>query len=516
MNRPLRVLIVEDSEDDSMRLVRELRRGGYDLTHERVEKAEAFKSALDEQSWDLIIADYNLPEFSAPAALALLKESGLDLPFIILSGVVSEAEAVAAMKAGAHDYIKKDTPARLIPAIERELREAEMRHERRRLQEAFRQSQKMEVIGRFAGEMVHEFNNALTVITGYSALLLSRLPDGAPMRREIEEIRTAAERAALLTHQLSAFSQRQALQPRVLDLNAVIGELREMLAHLLGKNVDLVTVLDPGLGRFEADRSQIEQVIMNLAVNARDAMPKGGTLTVETANAELDETYAHQYMKVPPGPYIMLALSDTGCGMDGATQARIFEPFFTTKPKDRGRGLGLSIVYGIVKQNAGDIRVRSAPGQGTTFAIYLPRVEEAAEPSPAQPTREAPAESAQTILLVDDEEKVRLLAHEILKGSGYTVLEARDGSAALLIGRRYSGPIHLLLTDVVIPDMSGRELLEQLERLRPEMRALYMSAHAGAEHRLVGRDFLQKPFTPELLTQKVSQVLQAPWPAHPA
>jgi len=640
MSRPLRVLIVEDSEDDTQLLLHELRRGGYDPMHERVDSAAAMEQALAGQQWDMVIADYGIPNFNSMAALALLKERGLDLPFIIVSGAITEETAVATMKAGAHDYLLKGNLKRLIPAIERELREAKSRRERRRAEEALRESekrlqaildnspaiiflkntegrylyvnpqfakltpltreqilgktddeiflpaqaaafraddlkvlqagvalefeevadqqdgphtsivskfplrnaegkvyaicaiatditerksleaqlrqaQKMEAIGQLAGGIAHDFNNLLTVINGYSELMLLSLPVEHPHCATFEQIRQAGEKASRLNRQLMAFSRQQVLQPKVLDLNAVVANIDTMLQRVIGEDIDLLTILSPGLASVKADPGQIEQVLMNLVVNARDAMPAGGRLTIETADVVLDTDYARTHVAVNPGRYVMLAVSDNGCGMDAETQARIFEPFFTTKELGKGTGLGLSTVYGIVKQSGGHIEVYSEPGRGTTFRIYLPRIEEAAEAVEPGKAREQLPRGSETILLVEDEAGVRTLAKTILQTHGYTVLDAAQGKDAFLLSGQHEGLIHLMVTDMVMPEMSGREVADRLKPLRPNMKVLFMSGFtdkAMVHHEELdqGMAFLQKPFTPQTLARKVREVLDAP------
>jgi len=386
--------------------------------------------------------------------------------------------------------------------------------DRKRLEEQLRQAQKMEAIGRLAGGIAHDFNNLLTVITGYGQILFGELRSNDPLRSNVEEINKAGERAVALTRQLLAFSRKQVLAPKVLDLNAVVTNMESLLRRLIGEDISLRAALAPSLSCVKADPGQIEQVIMNLAVNARDAMPQGGRLTIETANADLDESYAEERFSVRPGPYVMLAVSDTGSGMDAETQAHIFEPFFTTKGQGKGTGLGLSTVYGIVKQSGGYIWVYSEPGRGTTFKIYLPRVDAQAEALEPHSPRQESLQGTETILLVEDEERVRRLARTILAGHGYSVLEASNGVEALRIGERHGSAIHLLVTDVVMPEMSGRELAGRLIARHPDMKVLFMSGYTDdtiLRHGVLeaGIPFLQKPFTPSTLARKVREMLDA-------
>ncbi len=384
--------------------------------------------------------------------------------------------------------------------------------ERKHLEDQLRQSQKMEAVGRLAGGVAHDFNNLLTIIMGYSQLLLDRLGPGEAMRWQVDEIKKAGERAASLTRQLLAFSREQVLKPHILDLNSVVANMEKMLRRLIGEDIELVTVPGANLGRVKADPGQIEQVLMNLAVNARDAMPQGGKLTIETGNVDLGEGYARSHVTVRPGPYVMMAVSDTGCGMDAETQSHIFEPFFTTKDKDKGTGLGLATVYGIVKQSGGYIWVYSEPGRGSTFKVYLPQVQEAAEAAESEKAIPAPMRGTETILVVEDEESVRSLVRGVLQAHGYTVLEARRGDEALQVSDRHKGLIHLLLTDVVMPQMSGRDLAARLVASHSESRVLYMSGYTDRAILHQGvldakTHFIGKPFTPDALARKVREVL---------
>jgi len=386
--------------------------------------------------------------------------------------------------------------------------------DQRRLEEQFRQSQKMEAVGQLAGGIAHDFNNLLTAILGNTQLLLRDLPPGDAMRGDVEEIRKASERAAALTRQLLAYSRRQMLQPEILDLNVVVGEMDRMLRRLIGEHIALVTVPAPDLGRVRADPSQIEQVLVNLVVNARDAMPEGGRLTIETANVDLDQTYAQDHLGASPGAYTMLAVTDTGTGMDATVRAHLFEPFFTTKEVGKGTGLGLATVYGIVKQSGGHISVYTELGRGSSFKVYLPRVHQP-PPSAAPPAPRANvARGSETVLVVEDDAAVLGLTCRALEAEGYTILCASDGTDALRIVERHGGEIHLLLTDVVMPGMSGRELAEQMAARRVGIRILYMSGYPGdaAVHHgafVRGSAFLQKPFSPDGLTRKVRETLDA-------
>ncbi|MCG3206958.1 MAG: Sensor histidine kinase RcsC [Anaerolineae bacterium] len=376
------------------------------------------------------------------------------------------------------------------------------------------QAQKMEAIGRLAGGVAHDFNNLLTVITGYAEIsLLNQTEPDDPLQKNLEEIVKASERAANLTRQLLAFSRKQIIQPVALNLNDSISDISKMLQRLIGEDVELVTLPGKDLGTIKADPGQIEQILMNLAINSRDAMPHGGKLTIETANVYLDQTYTSQHIDVKPGQYVLLAVSDTGIGMDAETQARIFEPFFTTKDKEKGTGLGLATVYGIVKQNSGHVWVYSELGRGTTFKVYLPQFKRAAILAGQQYQTQSIADGTETILVIEDEAPVRKLVYYTLQEKGYTVLEAENGHEAVQLCRQYQEPIHLILTDVVMPGgLVGSQLIQQLLSLHPEMKVLYMSGYPDRSiihHGILadGSAFLQKPFTPTNLTRKVRTVL---------
>jgi PAS domain S-box-containing protein len=388
--------------------------------------------------------------------------------------------------------------------------------ERNQLEQQLRQSQKMEAVGRLAGGIAHDFNNLLTAIFGYADLLAEDLPPDSAARADVTEIRTAATRASALTRQLLAFSRQQVLQPVVLNLNDVVGDLQNMLQRMLGEDVELQAHFAADLGNTRADQGQLEQVLLNLAVNARDAMPTGGKLTIETANVELDEHYAQTHRPVVAGRYVMVAVSDTGVGIDPATQARIFEPFFTTKEAGKGTGLGLATAYGIVKQSGGYIWVYSEVGRGATFKVYLPRVD-APTTVVAAPQELATVAGTETVLLAEDDPLLLPLARDVLKRLGYTVLEARTPADAMAVAQAHSGIIHLLVSDVVMPGESGLQLARRLLEVRPNLRVLYISGYsdeAVVRHGLLdpGTTFLQKPFSPAVLARKVRELLDAPRP----
>ncbi len=385
--------------------------------------------------------------------------------------------------------------------------------ERKHLEEQFRQSQKMEAVGRLSGGVAHDFNNLLGVIIGYGEVVQEGTPEDNPLRSCVDEMLKAGHRAAGLTRQLLAFSRQQVMDPRVLDLNVVVKDMEKMLKRLIGEDIQLKTGLDPALVRIKADQGQIEQVIMNLAVNARDAMPKGGELRLNTCNFHMDEAFIRRYpYPVLVGDYVLLTVADTGVGMDATTRARVFEPFFTTKEKGKGTGLGLSMVYGVVKQSGGYIDVVSEPGAGATFKIYLPKVDVAVDPQ--KQTAELPPSlhGTETLLLVEDETSLRQLSRHLLERCGYDVLEAESGVEALKISQEYKRTIHLLLTDVVMPGMSGRDLADRLIKHRPGTRVVYMSGYTGqtvGEHGVLaeGSFFLPKPFTREALARKIREAL---------
>jgi two-component system, cell cycle sensor histidine kinase and response regulator CckA len=435
------------------------------------------------------------------------------------AGMVTDAESVVVDGKGRRIPVRINATTfelggrKVIQGIFRDI--SERKHaekERGRLEDQLRMSQKMEAIGSLAGGIAHDFNNLLSVILSYTGFAMDALRNGDPVKDDLLEVQKAGDHAATLTRQLLAFSRKQVLQPETLDLNGIAAGTEKMLRRILGEDMDFVQVLAPDLGPVRADPGQIEQVLMNLAVNARDAMPDGGKLTIETSNVEIDEEYAALHAGVKAGAYVQLAVSDTGCGMDETTRAKIFEPFFTTKENGKGTGLGLSMVYGIVKQSGGDIWVYSEPGRGSTFKIRLPRELSATAAKSSAPSVVKRATGTETILVVEDERALGKVARRTLEAAGYTVLAAVDGEEALGVSARNAGDIHLLLTDVVMPRMSGRALAEELAKARPTMRVLYMSGYtdnAIVHHGVLdeGTHFLAKPFSATVLARKVREAL---------
>lgn len=514
MGRPLRVLIVEDNERDAAILIRELIRGGYELIFERVETETAMARALSTQTWDLVLSDYALPQFGALAAVRLVEKAGLDLPFIVVSGSVGEEAAVEVMREGAHDFLFKGKFTRMIPVIERELREAGRRAQHRDIQARLRQMEKIEALGQLTGGIAHDFNNILAVIVGMTELVAACVADDPKLSAMVRLIDESAERGAQLVQRLLTFARKRPLETRVVDLNATVGRATSMLERTLGEHIVLQSALSADLWPALADPSQLEDAILNLAVNARDAMPKGGRLVIETSNVRLDQDYAAQNADVVPGDYASIVVSDTGTGMPPEVMEHVFEPFFTTKEVGRGTGLGLSMVYGFVKQSGGHVKVYSEVGHGTSIKLYLPRTAQQPEATGDAPAASSIALSSQgeTILVVEDDPAVRKMAVSILEGLGYRVCQAADGRSALDI-LHGTERIDLLFTDMVMPNgVSGQDLIRAARRLRPDMKALLTSgysakflgpqADADTEVRL-----LNKPYRSEMLARAVRSAL---------
>jgi signal transduction histidine kinase len=502
--------MVEDSRDDAELLVRELTRAGYSVTSERVDTADGMKTALDRQGWDLVICDYSMPHFSGLDALRLLRARSLDTPFIFLSGTIGEETAVAALKQGAQDYVMKGNLKRLVPAIQRELEESERRKERAHLEQRIRHLERFEAIGKLAGGIAHDFNNVIGVILGSAQLGEQQAPEQTA-RERFRTIRSQAELAGNLTRQLLAFARRQVLQPEKVDLNRSISRISSVLQSGIGERIELKTNLDPDIHIIDADPTQIEQVLLNLGLNARDAMPQGGNLLFGTSNVVLDDDFCRSHSYGRPGSYVMLTVSDTGLGMDASTQEHIFEPFFTTKELGKGTGLGLATVYGIVKQHGGFINVYSELGRGTTFRVYFPsswgHLETKAEAAAAQS-----ATGTETILVAEDNAALGALAEEVLSSQGYRVIVAKDGTEAVRLFSENPERFALVFLDVVMPKLGGPEAFSQMIAIRPNLPVIFASGHAAETASLnstmpTGAVFLQKPYMPQSLAESVRAVL---------
>ena len=511
MKSPLHILHLEDDPNDAALVQATLEAEGITCATTRAQNQDDFVAALKRDDLDLVIADFALPKFDGMSALKTVRATWPDLPFILVSGKVGEEFAIESLKAGATDYVLKRRLSRLVPAVRRAMQEVEERAERRRLEAQFIEAQKMEVIGQLAGGVAHDFNNILMIIMGFSDMIMAELGPDSPLRKYTEEIRHASERAAGLTLQLLVFSRKQKVQPVVLDLNAVVKSLEKMLRRLVDENIEMTIVPGKQSGHFKADSGYVGQVLMNLVVNARDAMPDGGKLTIATNNVTLDESCAGAF----PGDYVMLSVGDTGTGMTDEVKARLFEPFFTTKPIGKGTGLGLATCQTIVQQCGGHIDVDSEIGKGTTFKIYFPRVEQplgvATRPIQTEPL----PRGTETVLVVEDEPSVRHLAAGILKTQGYEVLTASTGQDALQVVQEHKGsPIQLVVTDVIMPLMGGKVMAEWLKTTYPELKILFTSGYtddAIARHGVLemGVEYLPKPYKPAILARKVREMLDA-------
>jgi two-component system, cell cycle sensor histidine kinase and response regulator CckA len=511
MGLPLRLLLVEDSEDDAALIVRELKRAGYDTDFKRVDSADALKSLLAVQDWDLVISDFSMPQFSGTDALKLVRSMGSDAPFIFVSGTMGEDTAVAALKNGAQDYLVKTNLKRLAPAVQRELREVEERRQRKRLEEHVHQLQKFEAIGRLAGGIAHDFNNTIGAILGWAEMGSEEAEPGSRFRDRFEKIRDQALWAGRLTSQLLTFARRQVLQPRKVNLNTLVEEGMNLLHRIIGAHIEVRVLPSPDLEITLADPTQVEQAIMNLCLNARDAMPNGGILTIETQNVEIDEEYCRQHAAGRPGRYVLLAVSDTGIGMDKATLERVFEPFFTTKELGRGTGLGLATVYGVVKQHEGFIYAYSEPGNGTAFRLYFPSASGTPEASGIQ-REEAFQKGSGTVLLADDHEGLRESAREMMEALGYRVVSANNGLEAVQLFKANPDLFDLILLDVVMPSLSGPDAYSQMCAIRPGTKAIFASGYSAENASLksvieMGAPLLQKPYSMRGLSQAIRNVL---------
>lgn len=512
MKAPLHILHLEDNLNDAALAAAHLETAGIDCTITVVQDRSGFVTALEAGGVDLVLSDFTLPGFHGAYALAMLKERWPDLPVILLSGTVGEEFAIDSLKNGATDYVLKHRLLRLAPAVRRAMLEVDARSERQRLEAQFIEAQKMEVIGRLAGGVAHDFANILGVIIGYADLIIADLDPHSSVQRYVEEIRNASDRAVGLTRQLLVVSSRETVQPSVLDLNEVVKDLDRMLRRLVDENIEMTVEAAPDLKRVKADPGYVGQVLMNLVVNARDAMPHGGKLSIKTSNVTCERTIAQATPPIHPGNYVVLGVADTGAGITPEVKKRLFEAFFTTKERGKGTGLGLATCHTIVQQCGGHIRVQSEAGEGAIFEIYLPPVE---LPLSAVAPRAAPGplpRGRETLLVVEDEPAVRHLARDVLVAQGYEVLSASNGQDALHVARDYGAPIRLVVTDVVMPLMGGKVMAEGLKSSYPGLKVLFTSGYSDetiTRHGVLdpGVEFLPKPYTPSGLVRKVRELL---------
>ena len=515
MKFPLRILHLEDDPYDAELVQSTLEAAGITSTTTCVHNRDDFVTALENGAIDLILSDFSLPAFDGLSAVAIAQAGWPDLPVILVSGSLGEELAIDSLKNGATDYVLKQRLSRLGPAVRRAMTEVGTRAERQRLETQLIEAQKREVLGQLAGGVAHDFNNILSVIIGYIDLLADELDPVSPLKRYAEEVRQASDRAVGLTRQLLLFSSQETVEPVVLDLNDVVNDVDKMLRRLIDENIELTVVPGQRTGRIRADIGYVGQVLMNMVVNARDAMPNGGKLTIAIYNVTLDENYTQTHTGAVPGEYVMLSVSDTGTGMSEEVQARLFEAFFTTKPKGKGTGLGLSTCYNIVQQSGGHIGVYSELGKGTTFKVYFPRVEQALNTKSSFIQTGPLPRGTETLLVVEDDPAVRHLARGVLENQGYEVLLAANGQEGLHMARNHLGsPIRLVITDVIMPVMGGRVMVEWLKTTDPDLKILFTSGYtddALAQHGVMeaGIEFLAKPYTPAALARKVRELVDS-------
>ena len=511
MQNSMRLLIIEDSEDDAALLLLLIRQAGFEINFERVDSAGALAQALN-KNWDIIISDHSMPHFSGTEALKMVRARDAVVPFVFVSGTIGEEVATEAMRNGAQDYVMKTNLKRLVPAVQRELRDAGERKERKRLERRVQQLQKYEAIGRLVGGIAHDFNNMIGAILGWAEMGCEETEPENRLHNRFQKIRDQSLRAGKLTSQLLAFAGGQILQTRKIDLNILVKEEMSLLGRIIGEDIEVQVRVAPDLRVTPADPTQIEQVLMNLCLNARDAMTGGGQLFIETQNVELGAEFCHNHPNSRPGRYVLLSVTDTGIGMDTATMDSMFEPFFTTKETGKGTGLGLATVYRIVHQHGGFILASSALGKGTTFQVYL-----SAESGNHQPEDIAcsnqPLRGTETILLAEDHDGLRDTAQEMLQALGYRILAASDGTRALELFKLNADQINLIVMDVVMPSLSGPEAYLEMSALRPAIPVIFTTGYTPEARALVsmverGAAVLRKPYSLLSLSQMVRGALQ--------
>ncbi len=514
MNIPLHVLFVEDSEDDATLLVRNITRAGYDIFFERVDTTKAFEKALEKRGWDIIISDNSMPNFNGLSAIRIRNEKELDTPFIVVSGTISEESAVEIMKAGANDYISKNNLLRLIPAIQRELKETEVRKEKNKLQNQLFQAQKMESIGNLASGIAHDYNNLLTIIIGFSSLLLEQFKNDDAKCEDINAILNAARQAQALTQQLLSFARKKVVLEQVLNVNIIISDTKKMLQRLIGEDIKIETILQPEIMNIKADRGQIEQVLINLVCNAKDAMPNGGKIIIRTEYKYFDKEQILDLPNLKTGNFVHLSITDTGTGMDNETVQHIFEPYFTTKEVGKGTGLGLSIVYNVINKHNGIINVYSEKGKGTTFNIYLPVSYSKEEDRIIKEFKVQDFQGEkENVLIVEDEEVICEYAKTVLQENNYVVFACSTIDEAVKIFKEKQNEISLLFTDMILTDGSGLQLAENLLSINPKLRILITSGYIdeNLQHQMIQEKeipFIGKPYSMDELLQTVKRVLR--------
>jgi signal transduction histidine kinase len=513
MKSPLNILHLEDDPNDAALVKSALESEGIACETTCVDNRDDFVAVLEHGGIDLIFSDFSMPAFDGLSATQIAQARWPELPVILVSGTLGEERAIDALKSGVTDYVLKERLVRLAPAVRRAMQEVTERAKRKRLETQLMDAQKMEALGHLAGGVAHDFNNILAVIMGYSDILIADLDPKNPLRNHAEQIQHAAQQAAGLTRQLLVFSRKQTVQSIVLDLNNVMADLTQMLRRIINENIEMTIVPGKEIGRVKADAGYVGQVLMNLVVNARDAMPEGGKLSIATSNVTLDETYARTHAGVTPGDYVMLSVSDTGMGMTDEVKANLFKAFFTTKLSGKGTGLGLATCQTIVKQCGGHIGLYSEPGRGATFKIYFPRVGQPLDVAARTvPTGPIPR-GTETVLLVEDDSALRHLACGILAAQGYEVLMATNGQDALRVAHDHTGPpIQLVVTDVIMPLMGGKAMADWLKITYTDLKILFTSGYtddAIAQQGVLepGVAFLSKPYSPAKLACRVRQML---------
>ncbi|MBS0152042.1 MAG: response regulator [Nitrospira sp.] len=517
MKTPLRIVHLEPSGEDGARLGAILANGGIACAINRVETQQSFIAGITEGRTDLILAEFHTPGCGGDAAFTVAQKEASHVPFIFVSASVDESLITELLNRGVTDVIPKDALGRLIPAVRRILKEQQEREARREAEEALREHQlqlrhiqKLEAVGRLTGGLAHDFNNLLTVILGHSQVVLNEIDAAHPLRTQIQEMHDAGERARVLIRQLLMFSRKRPSEARVMSLNTLLDDFESMLRRVIGEDIRFTLRLRQDDLRIKLDPALVEQIVMNLVVNARDAMPNGGRLTLELQPIHLDQSPRDHVVDLPPGEYVKLSVSDTGCGMSPEVQAQMFQPFFTTKGEEKGTGLGLSTVFDIVTQGGGGLDVATTIGEGTRVDVYFPRSMAEIGAAIGEPSVETPRRGHETVLLVEDDEAVRFLIRDELRKLGYRIVEARNGIEACLVATPYMKKLQLLLTDIVMPGMSGTELARHLRVIKPELSVLFISGYeddVGVGAGDTAMAYLQKPFTTEALAETVRHLL---------